>query len=65
MNDVIKLQKGRVYFYAIFYDPELSIPKIETAIYEGRDDDGAYLFRDAASYVAHRTGKEFDEGYLT
>ena len=65
MNDVIKLQKGHSYFYAMFYDPGLSVPKIETVVYVGRDDDGSHLFQDAESYLAHERGEKNHEGYLT
>ena len=64
MNGVIELKEEQVYFYAGFYDSELTIPTIETWVYVGRDEDKSFLFQDAASHVARHEGTEHVEGSL-
>ncbi len=62
MNVVIELRKGGIYFHAAFFDRELSVPCINTFIYEGYDKADGHLFRDAASYVEAQEGDEPSDG---
>lgn len=63
MNDVIDLRKGHTYFYVAYFDPELSIPVIDTYVYEGYDKEDGHLFADAASYLATVAGKGAEDGH--
>jgi hypothetical protein len=63
MRDVIELRKGDVYFRAVFYDAELSIPSIETYVYHGQDDEGGHLFVNASGYVEKMEGVEEPDIY--
>ena len=58
MRDVIELKRGNAYFHALFYDFELSIPCIETYIYQGQDEEKGHLFVNASGYVEKMEGKE-------
>ena len=58
MADVIELKKGGIYFRAVFYDRDLSIPSIESYVYEGFDQEHGHLFIDAAGHVARENGAE-------
>ena len=58
MADVIKLKKGSIYFRAVFFDQDLSIPSIETYVYEGLDQEHGHLFINAAGHVARGNGAE-------
>jgi len=58
MLDVIELIKGKVYYRAVFYDTELSIPSIETYIYDGYDEEHGHLFINASGYVARQEGDQ-------
>lgn len=58
---VIELRIGQPYFHAMFYDDGLTVPKIDTLVYVGRDANGAYKFQDAASYTAQQEGAHVDE----
>ena len=49
MSNEILLKKGNVYFYAGFADSELTIPVIETWIYEGWEDEDGHIFQDIDS----------------
>ncbi len=51
MNRVIELRKEGIYYFAVFFDRELSIPSIDTYVYEGYDKTDGHLFLDAASYL--------------
>jgi hypothetical protein len=48
MKGVIYLIINEVYFYAGFLDRDLTIPSIETWIYEGKDPEDGHTFHDAA-----------------
>lgn len=54
MADVIRLIKGEVYYRALFYDKKLSLPCIETYVYEGFDDEHGYLFINAAGHMSEK-----------
>lgn len=45
----------------MFYDDGLTIPKIDTLVYVGRDTDGSFLFQDAASYAGQLDGAQVGE----
>jgi hypothetical protein len=62
---VIELRKGQAYFHVAFFDKDLSIPSIETYIYEGVDeeDDNRILFKNAEGFVAANEGIENVETY--
>ncbi|MEO1204454.1 MAG: hypothetical protein AAFX10_17245 [Pseudomonadota bacterium] len=64
MDGVTELQVGQHYFYAMFYDDELSVPSIETFVYIGRDEDGSFAFQDAESYLAHQRSEDDVQGAL-
>ncbi|MCU7923971.1 MAG: hypothetical protein KZQ88_14880 [Candidatus Thiodiazotropha sp. (ex Dulcina madagascariensis)] len=53
MTDLIELKKGEIYFLVGFFDSELSIPSIETYIYEGvdEDDSNSHLFINAIGHL--------------
>ena len=42
-------------------DSGLTLPKIDTVVYTGRDEDGVHLFQDAASHAAQQQGVDADE----
>jgi hypothetical protein len=42
VDNIIELKEEGIYFYACFYDNELSIPGIRTYIYKGLDPDGEF-----------------------
>lgn len=60
MKNVIELKKGETYFHVAFFDKELTIPSIETYIYEGIDeeDENKILFKNAEGFVADNEGIE-------
>jgi len=58
---VIDLRKGQAYFRAMFYDDNLSFPRIDTFVYIGRDTEGVHQFQDAASYADRRCGVNVNE----
>ncbi|MDJ0941027.1 MAG: hypothetical protein QNJ00_14800 [Woeseiaceae bacterium] len=61
----VEIGVGRTYFHAAFYDDALTVPRIDTYVYVGRDDtDGTHLFQDAYSYLETQKGREPDDGYL-
>ena len=65
MTDVIKLEKGKPYFRAVFFDEDLSIPSIETCIYDGWDEENGHLFINAEGYVAEKEGiKDVEKYYI-
>ena len=59
MKNVIELKKGNFYFHVAFFDKELSIPSIETYIYEGldKDNENEVLFKNAEGVVAASEGR--------
>ena len=63
MAKVIELRKGCVYFHAGFFDSELSVPCINSFVYEGYDEEHGHLFRDAASHVEIQKGTKSNEGH--
>ncbi len=63
MNGVIELQKGGTYYYAAFFDKELSIPSINTYVYDGYDKTDGHLFIDAESYLETLSGKKSGGGH--
>ncbi len=65
MKNVIELKKGGTYFHVAFFDKELSIPCIETYIYEGVDEDNEneVLFKNAEGVVATNEGIQNVETY--
>ena len=65
MNNVIELRKGETYFHVAFFDKELSIPSIETYIYEGEDeeDENQVLFMNAEGFVGAAEGLNNIETY--
>lgn len=58
MKNSIELRKGGTYFHVSFFDKDLSIPSIETYIYEGVDeeDENHILFKNAEGFVATNEG---------
>ena len=58
MSDVIELIKGQTYYWAAFFDKNLSIPSIDTYIYEGCEDEHGHLFINAEGHVAKIEGTE-------
>ena len=65
MRNVIELRKGGTYFHVAFFDKILSIPSIETYIYEGVDeeDENQILFINAEGYLAAQVGLENVDTY--
>jgi len=63
MSDTITLVKGKTYYHAVFFDKDLSIPSIETYIYEGWDEEDGHLFINAEGYVAKQEGINDIEAY--
>ena len=53
MKKTILFRKGEVYFSVGFYDPDFKLPRIDTYVYCGVEDN-EYLFIDATGHV---TGK--------
>ena len=58
MREIIELKKGETYFRAVFYDSDLSVPCIETYIYERHDEEHGHLFLQASDYVEKIEGNE-------
>ena len=52
MSEVIELIKGQTYYRAAFFDKNLSIPSVDTYIYEGCEDEHGHLFINAEGHVA-------------
>ena len=65
MKNVKKIKKGETYFHVTFFDKELSIPSIETYVYDGADeeDENQILFKNAEGFVAASEGSENIETY--
>ena len=58
MRKIIELKKGETYYRAVFYDSDLSIPCIETYIYEYYHQKHGHIFLKASTYVDKIEGNE-------
>lgn len=63
MSEVIDLIEGGTYYKIGFFDKELTIPSIETYIYDGIDSEHGHLFINAAGHVARVEGIEDTETF--
>jgi hypothetical protein len=65
MENVIELKEGGIYFRVTFFDKNLSVPSIETYIYDGENEyeQNEVLFINAEGYVAAKEGIENIETY--
>ncbi len=63
MSNIIKLEKGEIYFLVGFFDDELKYPSIGTYIYEGldEDDEHSHLFINVVGYL-NSTSNSDEEG---
>lgn len=62
MKKTITFRIGEVYFSVGFFDPELTIPMIETYVYVGIEED-EYLFINAAGHVSGLNGENTDSAH--
>lgn len=65
MKKTITFRKGEVYFSVGFFDPDLTIPMIETYVYVGIDND-EFLFINATGHMSGPDGEMPESAhYLT
>ena len=64
MKKTITFRKGEVYFSVGFFDPDLTIPLIETYVYVGLEND-EFLFIDATGHMASAGEMPKGAHYLT